>query len=195
MAAGRGPTTDRPGTNSVRSASGPRPPAVPTTMTCQKCRDDATVHLTESVDGQLRQVHLCGPCAREAGLVPAESKPPDLGLDLVVQGLILAHVGELVGALAQATCPDCGLKFMEFRIGGRLGCPGDYEAFDRGLRPLLRRAHGATRHVGKVPRRRHDDAGRRRLRARALLREAVAREDYEQAARLRDQLRPKDAPA
>lgn len=159
-------------------------------MTCQKCREEATVHLTESVNGEVREVHLCGSCAREAGLSMPKAAP-DLALEAVVQNLIVAHVGELVGELAQRSCPICGLKFMEFRTGGRLGCPHDYRVFERGLVPLIRRAHGATRHVGKVPRRR-PDAPVDILEMRARLREAVAREDYEQAARLRDQIRQKD---
>jgi protein arginine kinase activator len=133
-------------------------------------------------------LHLCGACAQKAGL-PLPASTPDLSLDSVVQALITAHVGELVGELAQKACPNCGLKFMEFRSQGLLGCPGDYQVFDRGLLPLLRRTHGATRHVGKEPKRRPDSAGR--LRLRALLRDAIARENYEEAARLRDQLRPK----
>jgi protein arginine kinase activator len=157
-------------------------------MTCQNCQDEATVHLTESVDGRPREVHLCGACAKAAGVpLPRSGPPPDLGLDAVVEGLIVANVGLLVGELARKACPDCGLKFMEFRIGGRLGCPHDYEAFHDGLLPLVRRAHGATRHVGKAPARRPGPSGR--LRLRAQLRDAVAREDYEQAARLRDRLR------
>ncbi len=162
-------------------------------MTCQRCREEATVHLTESVQGEVRELHLCGACARKAG-VPLPKPNPDLALDVVVQGLIVAHVGELVGELAQRSCPICGLKYMEFRTGGRLGCPHDYEVFDRGLLPLIRRAHGASRHVGKVPRRRPDDPTRW-LQLRARLREAVTREDYEEAARLRDQIRQKDSDA
>jgi protein arginine kinase activator len=161
-------------------------------MTCQKCQDEASIHLTETVNGRRREVHLCTPCARKAGLAPPE-EPPLLALDAILQDLIVAHVGELVGALAQTTCPDCGLKFMQFRTVGRLGCPNDYEVFARGLLPLLLRAHGATRHVGKTPSRRPSPTSR--LRLRAQLRDAVAREDYESAARLRDQLRQKDADA
>jgi protein arginine kinase activator len=161
-------------------------------MTCQHCQDEASVHLTEVIQGKRRELHLCAPCARKAGLVAAAPPPPGL-LDAVVQQLIVAHVGELVGELAESRCPDCGLKFMEFRGGGRLGCPNDYEAFEAGLLPLLRRAHGATRHVGKAPARR--PAGHGRLRLRARLRAAVEREDYEEAARLRDLLRQKDAHA
>ncbi len=164
-------------------------------MTCQRCKAEASVHLTESVDGRMREVHLCGACARKTGVtLPAE--PPDLALDSVVQGLIVAHVGELVSELARKICPLCGLKFMEFRIGGRLGCPNDYEAFARGLLPLVKRAQdGVTRHVGKSPRRPPTAASTEQLKLRAQLREAISREDYEEAAKLRDQLRPqlKDA--
>ena len=158
-------------------------------MTCQNCPDEATVHLTERIDGRRRELHLCAECARAAGVALPE-EPPKLALDSVVQGLIVANVGELVGELAGLTCPNCGLKFMEFRARGRLGCPLDYRVFSRGLLPLLGHAHGATRHVGKVARRRPDSGDRLRLRSR--LRDAIAREDYEQAARLRDQIRLKD---
>jgi protein arginine kinase activator len=162
-------------------------------MTCQRCKDEATVHLTETVAGRRREVHLCTACARKAGVLPDESPPAGPALDAVVQGLIVAHVGELVGELAGLTCPDCGLKFMEYRAEGRLGCPNDYAVFARGLLPLLQRSHGATRHVGKVARPRPVAAGRLRLRTR--LRDAVAREDYEEAARIRDLLRLEDADA
>ena len=142
---------------------------------------------------QRRELHLCASCAREAGVALPET-PPALALDAVVQNLIVKNVGELVGELADLTCPDCRLKFMEFRARGRLGCPHDYRVFARGLLPLLLRTHGATRHVGKVARRR-PAAGQRPFQLRTRLRDAIAREDYEQAARIRDQLRHKDADA
>jgi protein arginine kinase activator len=161
-------------------------------MTCQRCNDEAAVHLTETVDGHRRELHLCVPCAREAGLT-LPSTPPKLGLDQVVEGLIVAHVGELVGELAELTCPDCGVRFMEFRALGRLGCPTDYQVFARGLLPLLGRSQGATRHVGKSPGRPTSPSDRARLRLRHEFRAAIALEDYEGAARLRDLLRSKDA--
>jgi protein arginine kinase activator len=161
-------------------------------MTCQRCADEATVHLTDTVDGERREVHLCARCAGKAGL-GAPRKPPALGLDAVVQALIVAHVGELVGELAELACPECGTKFMQARATGRLGCPADYGLFRAGLLPMISRQHGATRHVGKAPRRAPVAVDRPRLRARAELRDAIALEDYERAARLRDSLRQKDA--
>ena len=154
---------------------------------------EASVHLTETVDGTRRELHLCGPCAGKAGLAPPEPaararpgggrRPPDRPAR--------RRAGRRAGRrdLPRLRAPS----FMEFRTGGRLGCPNDYEVFARGLLPLLQPAHGATRHVGKAPRRRAPAGRSARLRLRARLREAVAREDYEQAATLRDQLRQKDA--
>lgn len=160
-------------------------------MTCQRCDAAAIVHLTETVHGKPRVLHLCRACAARAGLPVGPA--PEVDLDAVIQKLVLAHVGELVGAEARATCPDCGLNFMEFRVAGRLGCPNDYATFASGLLPLLRRAHGASRHVGKRPKRARAPGDR--LRLRGLLRKAVAREDYEEAARLRDRLRQEDQDA
>ena len=129
---------------------------------------------------------------QKAGLAVPEN-PPDLALDAVVQSLIVAHVGELVGELADLSCPDCGIKYMEFRAGGRLGCPQDYRVFSRGLLPVLQRVHGATRHVGKSARQRPGAINR--LRLRSQLREAILHENYEEAARIRDELRLKDTNA
>jgi protein arginine kinase activator len=157
-------------------------------MTCERCGREATVHLSErSEGGDSRTVHYCEACAREAGVdVPAT--PPDLALDAVLQGLIVANVGELVGVLARKVCPTCGITFRDYRSGRRLGCPRDYEVFAAGLVGLIRQAHHATRHVGKVPRRLPGPAGDI-LDLRAKMRKAVAAEDYEEASRLRDRIR------
>ena len=161
-------------------------------MICQRCKNNASVHLTQRVGESRQELHLCLACAQKAGLAVPEN-PPDLALDAVVQSLIVAHVGELVGELADLSCPDCGIKYMEFRAGGRLGCPQDYRVFSRGLLPVLQRVHGATRHVGKAARQRPGAINR--LRLRSQLRDAILHENYEQAARIRDELRLKDTNA
>ena len=119
--------TGRPGPEPTRSQPFRRM-VVP--MTCQRCQNEATVHLTEPVKGQRREVHLC-PAVPARRVCRLPESPPNLPLDAVVQSLIVANVGELVGELAELTCPDCGIKFMEFRAGGRLGCPQDYSVFSR----------------------------------------------------------------
>ena len=87
------------------------------------------------------------------------------------------------------------MKYAQFRTTGRLGCPGDYEAFHAELEPLLERVHRGTRHAGKVPAR-----YRRQLHATRLdqlhvdLQQAVREERYEEAARLRDQIKELGSP-
>src|SRR5262249_31302095 len=96
--------------------------------------------------------------------------------------------------LARLACPVCGIKYMEFRAEGRLGCPHDYEVFRAGLGPLLQRIHRAERHKGKVPRRRPPaGAVQSEVELRRRLRAAVEAESYEEAARLRDLLRHREA--
>lgn len=158
-------------------------------MKCQACAADATVHLTQIVDGAKRSVHLCQSCAEKQQVV----KKQQLNLPAILQTLMGQHVGGLSEELARLTCPACGIKYMEFRAEGRLGCPHDYEVFQSGLVPLLRRIHRKTRHVGKRPPPRPATHPADVIALRRRLREAVDAEDFEEAARLRDELREREA--
>jgi protein arginine kinase activator len=92
------------------------------------------------------------------------------------------------------TCPACGLQYAQVRAEGRLGCPADYDAFRSALEPLLERIHRAVGHAGKVPRsfrRQQREAELKALRKQMLA--AAKAEQYEEAARLRDLIRQKEA--
>ena len=162
-------------------------------MKCQVCGSSpATVHLTDIVQGKKKETHLCQGCAENQHLLQQQ----ELNLPAILQTLIGQHVGPLSDELARLTCPECGIKFMEFRQQGRLGCPHDYDVFRAGIEPLLERIHRSVRHVGKSPRR--GPAARAELAElidlRRQLRQAVEAEAYEEAARIRDLLRLKEAP-
>jgi protein arginine kinase activator len=88
-----------------------------------------------------------------------------------------------VAAPGTDACPVCGITLAEFKAEGRLGCPHDYEALRAALEPLLERIHRSMTHAGKAPK-----AVRVREWKR-LMHAAVAAEDYEEAARLRDLIR------
>jgi protein arginine kinase activator len=158
---------------------------------CQFCSKPATVHLTDVVNGQKKETHLCQGCAESQKLVLHQ----ELNLPAIVQALIGQHLGAQTDELARLSCPACGVKYMEFRARGRLGCPHDYRVFRKGLEPLLQRIHRATRHVGKCPRNKTPDPDRHAelVELRRRLQSAVEAEAYEEAARLRDLLRKKEA--
>ena len=88
------------------------------------------------------------------------------------------------------SCPKCGITFYEFRNQGRLGCPHDYEYFERELTPLIMNIHGEAKHVGKRPQRAAgQEGGTELIRLRREMDEAIKKEDYELASKLRDQIR------
>ena len=159
-------------------------------MQCQRCnKQPATIHLTEILNNQKTERHLCEDCAKEEGI----AVKAQINLQDVLAGMLAAH--ETVERFANLKCPDCGLTYAEFRNQGRLGCPNDYEVFAQPLAEILEKVHGGTEHTGKVPSRAGRDAKdqRERMRLRRQLAQAVEREQYEEAARLRDLLRQKES--
>ena len=165
------------------------PPAEYLPVLCDLCKKaKATLHLTDiRPDGQKLAKHYCEPCAMEKGLLQIQ-KPSvteeQLTAFVKFESTVSAEIRNLV-------CESCGISFVEFRNHGTLGCPNDYEIFREVLTPLLRRAHdGATHHTGKAPRATNERQAVQEIRkVRRQLDEAVAAEDYERAAELRDRIR------
>jgi protein arginine kinase activator len=162
-------------------------------MQCQFCSNPATVHLTTLTGFKKKVVHLCESCAKKKEMVGDDK--PELNIQAVVHFMLGQQLGPEAEELSRLTCPHCGIKYMEFRGQGRLGCPHDYEAFRLGLDPILKRVHRSVQHAGKRPP--HYLENRERLEEMVdihrQLREAIEREDYELAARLRDLIRQKEA--
>lgn len=156
-------------------------------VVCQHCKQArATVHVTDTFPTK-RERHLCEGCAIKENLIATQKHEPT---NVILQEFIKHKTG--LSALDNITCPKCGMTFKEFQSKGQLGCPEDYTVFKAVLDPLIERAHdGATHHVGKVPVQ-ADETVRRQtelLKLRRSLDAAVAHEDYEEAARLRDRIR------
>lgn len=154
-------------------------------MKCDKCPKQATLHITEVLgEDRYEEHHLCEQCASEYLYEPGgkkNGKSEELASEDDAETASLNH----------RECPQCGLKFVEFRNSGRLGCPHDYDAFSEELTPLLENIHGDTRHVGKSPRRSpHTQQNQTELtKLRRQLQTAVSQEAYEEAAKIRDQIR------
>jgi protein arginine kinase activator len=158
---------------------------------CQVCaKNPASVHFTEIVNGKMSELHICDQCAHDKGIQPSLGKGKFWISDLIA-GMVDETVGAESERVGRVQCSGCGLLYSAFRETGRLGCPDCYTSFGAQLRPMLRRIHGATRHIGKAPLR---DAARlqQRLEVAGLhdeLERAVEREDFEKAAELRDRIR------
>lgn len=159
-------------------------------MVCQCCKQkDATVHLTQIVDNDVKKVDLCEGCAKEKGVNdPAGFSMADLLLGLGA-AQELDPAAEAKGA--QLKCPNCGFTQADFKKSGRLGCSECYDVFAEGLESVLKPMHKGTVHKGKVPSalREKNDLQEKLSALKRDLDTAVSREDFERAAILRDQIR------
>lgn len=163
-------------------------------MLCEECKKrPATVHLTKIVNNVKTEAHLCEECARAKGEFGFMSEPA-FTFQNFLSGLF--DLGQSVPAgtfpgTAVPRCPNCGLSYSDFKRLGQLGCSECYEQFHEQIQPLLRRIQAGTSHAGKVP---GKSGGSLRIqREIESLREqqkaAIAREEYERAAELRDRIR------
>ncbi len=155
-------------------------------MLCDVCKcNDATVFLTQILEGKMQKVNLCDACSKEKGV----QDPTGFALADLLLGIGAAE--EIEKGASTQKCPVCGFGQSDFKKTGRLGCSACYAAFAEGLSTLLKAMHKGTEHVGKVPERAHR-AVELNHRVRALtqnLQKAVAEENYETAASLRDQIK------
>jgi len=157
---------------------------------CDRCARPATHHSVEINKGQKIEKHLCEQHAAEEGLAIKSIHTP---INELLTNFVKVHSAAVAEPTTQGmVCDECGLSFAQFRKDSLLGCPDCYKAFEQPLSTLLERAHeGGTHHIGKVPRR--AGAGEQRqallMRMRKQLNDAVSDEDYERAARLRDDIR------
>lgn len=156
-------------------------------MLCMVCKqNEAKVHLTQVVEGNVKKLDLCEACAKSKGV----DDPTGFSLADLLMGLGASQELSQSAGSAQITCPTCGFTQADFKKSGRLGCPDCYSTFAEGLGSLLKSMHKGTRHVGKAPGQPPPSipliptdtlpALQQRLA------EAIQLENYEEAARLRD---------
>jgi len=157
-------------------------------ISCDNCGKRASISLTDiSPDGQKITRNLCDECAAKAGLAVKTS----LSITQLLEDFVLQSAAAPPKPPA-LQCELCGMTYEEFRQKSLLGCPHDYDRFAPVLMELIEQAQdGANQHVGKVPARATTDQKRtaRLMQLRVGLKKAIADEDYETAATLRDQIK------
>ncbi|MCL1986605.1 MAG: UvrB/UvrC motif-containing protein [Firmicutes bacterium] len=160
-------------------------------MLCEKCNSNqATVHMQQVVNGEKTEMHLCQTCS--TGIDAAAS------IDALFNGLLGSF---LTGGseknnpkivINYKPCPRCGMTYDTFRNGGgKLGCAHCYKTFTHELNPILKNVQASVRHEGKFPQKSGRDLFKKReaVRLRGLMQKAIDDENFEEAARLRDEVR------
>ena len=174
-------------------------------MLCEKCKKrTATVFYNENINGKVRSFSLCSDCAakmREKGelqditsMVGSFADPFSEMQDHFFGsffGLPALSVGR------SKSCPTCKTTYEELAATGLVGCPDCYKTFERELESTIGAAQGTTQHKGRVPAR---DRAKKKLEdklqeLRKKLDSAIEKEEYEEAAKLRDEIRSLNADA
>ncbi|QPC48007.1 UvrB/UvrC motif-containing protein [Mangrovibacillus cuniculi] len=169
-------------------------------MECQRCHArEAALHVTQVVNGEKREMHLCEKCAQEQGDMSMFSSS-DFSLQHILAGLfspesyVIPNQSKPTTSLEKqvVSCPRCGMTLQKFSKVGKVGCGECYETFEEHLKPALRRLHGGSiEHLGKVPVRAGENIHRKRhiISLKEKLKDLIHQEEFEEAAKVRDEIR------
>lgn len=157
-------------------------------MLCEYCGEkEANLHYTKIIDGKVEEKHLCEKCAAENYNFDFD-KP--FSMEKLFTGLI-DNIQEAKTPEMELVCPNCGLKYSEFRSYGKFGCDQCYKTFRNKLEPLIKGLHGHNVHRGKIPKSSNEEIflKREEKELNLKLKEFIEKEEFEQAAIVRDELK------
>lgn len=149
-------------------------------MLCEKCgKREATVKYTQIINGRKSSLNICSACA--------------------AQESIFDNFGSLLSFRERnetdmAVCPCCNMRLSELLRSGRIGCGECYNTFRPHVEALLKKIHGTSRHIQLEEKEEAKPQAKKSevVLLRDKLKEAVEKEDFEEAARLRDLIREKE---
>ncbi|OIJ17110.1 hypothetical protein BKP37_00825 [Anaerobacillus alkalilacustris] len=164
-------------------------------MLCHECNErEATLHFTKILNGKKTEIHLCDHCAKDKGeYIPGAN---GFSIHQLLSGLL--NFEQQIPSSPNRSlqeeqqCGKCGMTYHQFARAGRFGCAECYHTFNSKLDPMLRRVHsGNTSHIGKIPKRIGTGIKLHRQieQLKQELRHHISKEEFEEAARLRDEIR------
>lgn len=162
-------------------------------MLCDDCKKNtACIHLTQIMNGEKIDKQLCEYCAQKYGDI-VFTNSDSFSSDDFLQSFF--NNSYATTQPQSKVCENCGISYSDFTKSGKLGCSECYKFFKNKLVPLLRRIHGSAEHSGKIPKR---SGGKMELRNRIKmirkdLEAHIVAEEYEMAAKLRDEIRKIEA--
>lgn len=166
-------------------------------MLCDICKkNQANVHITKIVNGVKQELNLCEKCAKEMGNFNIGSEMINFASPFTFQNILsglMDYVSQptTTEKKVEPACKNCGMTYSEFREKGYLGCSECYKNFSSTLMPVIKRVQGNVEHTGKIPNKLCKGliVKRQLLKLKEELQKAVAAEEYEKAAEIRDKIK------
>jgi protein arginine kinase activator len=157
-------------------------------------KNEATLLVIQISNGIPKEMHICEECAKEdnnkAFDIPLSFQDFFQGILDIISMQSKATHNNSNEEVQNVSCSVCGMTYEEFKNKGRLGCENCYAAFEQ-LDTIIKNMHGSNKHMGKIPNRGQKDLMlKRKLEIlKKNLSEAIKSEEYEDAARIRDEIR------
>ena len=150
-------------------------------MLCERCgKNTATVRYTQIINCHKESLYICSECAAKES--------------------IFDNFGSLLSfaprEMSYVSCPVCKMTISEFSRTGRMGCGECYNTFRTQAAAMLKKIHGTSKHMeasseDKKPVKEEKPKSKGDA-LREKLEEAIKLENFEEAAKLRDELRALD---
>lgn len=175
-------------------------------MLCQNCgKNEANIRYTQIINGVKKEIALCSSCAKKLGMENLEmpisfnSFLGDFFNDYAeTQFLPMLQTNEL-------KCKTCGMTYNDFIDTGMFGCSDCYDVFSSPIDSLLKNLHGTAKHIGRGPNgkaekikveeskkedsNKQDQNQNKKERLEKELEKAIKEERYEDAAKIRDEIK------
>ena len=167
-------------------------------MLCDKCKmREARMYYTEIINGEKKEQHLCEECANQYTAFQLEAPIFTKAFTL---GNLLATLFDGYGNTKEEkkqeqglACQNCGLTYQQFLNRGTFGCAQCYNSFHDALEGSLKNIQGSHIHNGKVPNNHIEKKPVQEMneiqKLSIQLQDAIEKEEYEKAAKLRDEIR------
>ena len=178
-------------------------------MKCENCgKNEANVKYTQIINGEKKQMFLCEECSEKLGINDIHFNMPinftsfltDFFDDMNDISLMPS-----IGATNTLSCSKCGLSWDDFLHTGKFGCSNCYSDFESRIDPILRSLQGATNHIGRLGNVKTGNNVKQNLddkieekqetklnevdKLKEDLKNAIKEERYEDAAKIRDELK------
>lgn len=181
-------------------------------MLCDNCGSrEAHVRYSENINGVKKEMNLCEECSKKLGI---EEMNFNIPIDFssffgeFLEDFSAKPFMPLLNEFKDNKCEICGSTFEDIINTGKFGCNNCYEVFQDRLDPIIKKIQGSNRHVGRLEKisnnnhklkysqkRENKSENKEENKLEKLkedLKKAIKEERYEDAAKLRDEIRKQE---
>lgn len=176
-------------------------------MLCSNCgKNEANVRYTRIINGEKTEFALCEECAKKMGLEDIDFNIPINFSNFLSDFFEDDNLLPSFAKIENEKCPKCGLTYDDFVNNGKFGCSECYNTFSNKLDSILKNLHGTSKHIGRKPKNivktinekndenqkvknEVDEKQEKINKLNKDLQNAIKEERYEDAAKIRDEIK------